>query len=429
MKYSPRFRLFPTTEQRELLERNLDIVRQLYNDRLKRFKEIPNNAGTLTQRVRMARDELPDMKEWWDDLNDVYSTVLQTATMRIRDNKRSLQELQANGYDAGELKWKPPREFKSFTYNRRGFELDKNSGPTGRGLLTLKKVAGETIEVPIRLHRGLPDGTVKQLTIKQEPTGEWYASFTVETDAPDKPVVEDIDPGDCVGIDLGILNFVHDSDGRAISRLDLSEDRDRLEREQRSLSRKQHGSNNWEKQRQQVAEVHAGMSNKKHDFKHKLAHFYTTEYDAVFLEDLNVKGMLETDENARNKHEVGWRDLISVFEHHGEKNGCHVETVAPAGTTKDCAQCGSEADKPVWVRTHDCPTCGFEADRDLNAAYNVLERGLEDLGVVHSEATPVETATAVSADGSGSSASHVVNARRVVEAGSPALKEAASAAE
>jgi len=149
MKYSPRYRLFPTDEQRELLEQNVDIVRQLYNDRLKRFKEIPESAGTLPQRVRMARDELPGMKDWWDDLTEVYSTALQTAVMRIRDNKRSLQELRSNWYDVGELKWKPPREFRSFTYNLRGFELDKNSGPTGRGLLTLKKVAGETLQVPI----------------------------------------------------------------------------------------------------------------------------------------------------------------------------------------------------------------------------------------------------------------------------------------
>lgn len=82
----------------------------------------------------------------------------------------------------------------------------------------------------------------------------------------------------------------------------------------------------------------------------------------------------------------------------------------------------------VWTRTHDCPTCGFEVYRDLNAAYNVLERGLEQLGVVHSEGTPVETATAVSTDGSGHSVSQVVDASRVVEAGSRALKEAVSTA-
>ena len=79
------------------------------------------------------------------------------------------------------------------------------------------------------------------------------------------------------------------------------------------------------------------------------------------------------------------------------------------------------------TREHSCPSCGFELDRDWNAALNVLSRGLDKLGVVHSEDTPVETATAVSTDG-GSSAV-VVDASRVVEAGSSALKEAASAAE
>jgi putative transposase len=428
MKYSPRYRLFPDEQQQEQLAWTVDVVRQLYNDRLKRFNEISESEGTLRQRVIKARDELPAMKDWWDDLNDVYSTVLQNAVMRIRQNKRSLQELQRNGYNAGELQWKAPREFQSFTYNKQGFELDKKSGPNGYGELELKKVAGDTIHVPIRLHRDLPDhDSIQQLTIKQDTTGEWYATFTIKVKTPPKPDVEDIDPGDCVGIDLGVLNYITDSDGRAISRLDLTDERERLEREQRSLSRKEHGSNNWEQQRIRAADVHKRMTNKKDDFKHKLAHFYTMEYDTVFLEDLNVKGMLEGAGNARNKHEVGWRGLIEVFEHHGEKNGCHVVTVDPEGTTKECASCGTLSKKPLWVREHSCPTCGFTADRDENAAYNVLDRGLERLGVVHSEGTPVETATATSTDGG--SPLVAVDGSRVVEAGSRALKEPAVAGE
>nr|WP_250873379.1 transposase [Halomarina rubra] len=125
--------------------------------------------------------------------------------------------------------------------------------------------------------------------------------------------------------------------------------------------------------------------------------------------------MLEGDTNARNKAEGGWRDLISIFEHHGRKNGCHVRTVKPENTTLECASCGSSVYKPLWVREHSCPTCGFETDRDWNAALNVLSRGLEKLGVGHSEDTPVETATTVSP--------RSVDARRVVEAGSPCLKE------
>jgi len=112
---------------------------------------------------------------------------------------------------------------------------------------------------------------------------------------------------------------------------------------------------------------------------HKLAQFYTREYDAVFVEDLDVKGMLESQQNGRNKAEVGWRDFISILEHHGEKHGCHVVQVPPEGTTKECARCGVESEKPLWVREHSCPSCGFEVDRDWNASLNVLSRGLEAL--------------------------------------------------
>ena len=299
---------------------------------------------------------------------------------------------------------------------------------------------GETLEIPIRLHRDIPDeDIIKHVTVKQEATGAWYASFSVDHDEPEKPAVEDIDPDDTVGIDLGVLNFIHDSDGRSIDRLDLSDERERLKREQRSLSRKQYESNNWHKQRQRVAEIHLEMRNKKRDYKHKLAHAYTTEYDAVAVEDLDVKSMLETDENAQNKAEVGWRDFIRILKHHGRKHGCHVVEVEPEGTTKECASCGVESEKPLWVREHSCPTCGFTLDRDFNASLNVLSRSLVKLGVGHSEATssesqsdsdgrtraslsltPVETATTVDTTR--------VSASRVIESGSPALKEPATRA-
>ena len=422
MKYSPRYRLFPTEEQRDAMDWQRDTVRQVYNHALREFNQIPEDAGTLRQRVWSIRDTLPALKDWWPDLNRVYSTVLQKAVELIRDNIQNLGKLKAKGYDVGSLNWKKPREYRSFTYRQSGFELDEKSGPDNRAILRLKKLKGETREVPVRLHRNLPDhDAIKEVTLKKESTGAWYASFCISTDQPAKPELEDIDAEDTVGIDLGVLNFTHDSDGRSVDSLDLSADRERLEREQRSLSRKERGSNNWERQCRHVAEVHARMSNKKHDFKHKLAHFYTTEYDAVFVENLNVKGMLESPQNARNKAEVGWRDFISILKHHGDKHGCHVVEVEARGTTKECAECSVETAKPLWVREHSCPSCGFVLDRDWNAALNIKSRGLKALGVVHSEDTPAETATAADA--------FSVSARRVIETGSPCLKEAASAAE
>ncbi|UTF54781.1 RNA-guided endonuclease InsQ/TnpB family protein [Natronosalvus rutilus] len=421
MEYSPRYRLFPTTEQRESLDWTRDIVRQVYNNALHEFNQIPEDEGTLRQRVWRVRDTLPQLKQQWTDLKHVYSTVLQKAVERIRTNITNLGKLKAKGYDVGSLNWKKPREYRSFTYRQSGFELDTKSGPRGRAILRLTKVRGDTLEIPIRIHRDLPEhDAIKEVTVKKEPTGAWYASFCISTDKPAKPELDEIDTRDTVGIDLGVLNFIHDSDGRSIERLELSVDRERLEREQRSLSRKQYESNNWENQRRRVAKVHARMSNKKRDYKHKLAHFYATEYNAVFVENLDVTSMLEADGNARNKAEVGWSDFRAILEHHCDKHGTHYVEVNPRGTTKECASCGVETEKPVWVRAHSCPSCGFELDRDWNAALNVKSRGLEKLGVVHSKATPVETATAVD--------SVSVSASRVVETGSPCLKEPPKAA-
>jgi putative transposase len=55
-----------------------------------------------------------------------------------------------------------------------------------------------------------------------------------------------------VGIDVGTLKYAHATDGTAVESLDLTNERDRLEREQQTLSRKEYESNNWENQRRRV---------------------------------------------------------------------------------------------------------------------------------------------------------------------------------
>jgi len=109
-----------------------------------------------------------------------------------------------------------------------------------------------------------------------------------------------------------------------------------------------------------------------------------------------------------------------MLEYKCDREGTHFVAVDPKDTTKECASCGVKTEKPLWVREHSCPACGFEVDRDANAAINILSRGLQDVGVGHSESPPVETALPVDPP---------VSAKRVVESGSPTLKEAAVAAE
>jgi putative transposase len=123
--------------------------------------------------------------------------------------------------------------------------------------------------------------------------------------------------------------------------------------------------------------------------------------------------MLQGDGNARNKQDAAWRQFITLLEYKADLYGTHVVQVEPRGTTKECAKCGVETEKPIWVREHSCPSCGFETDRDANAAMNVLKRGFDELGLGWPESTPVETVTATDANGF-----REVSASYVIETGS-----------
>jgi putative transposase len=413
MWYDYRFRAYPEqTGVAAEAERHIDIHRQAYNHTRYEYNALNTDEDDIGSTYQHQK-RLTEWKTEWPVFKEVHSKALQKTVERFYDNLSNLSEKKQNGHKVGWLKWKSPREYQSMTYSQSGFELKDTSGQ--HATLWLSKIG----DIPIRYHREIPDNaTIKEVTLKKETTGEWYVTFGLEIEdiaLSEKPDVDDLDVEDCVGLDLGIQNYIYTSDGDSVDWLDLSDEYERLRREQRSLSRKEHRSNNWEKQRREVAKVKRRIKRKVEDVQHKLTTRLVKEYDAVFVEDLNVKGMLEQSHNARNKQDAAWRGFIEMLQYKGELYGTHVVQVDPAGTTKECAECGVETEKPVWVREHSCPSCGFEADRDANASYNVLARGLQRLGKGHAEVTPVETATAVETDGGSSSS---VPASRVIETGS-----------
>ena len=407
-------------------------------DAIQTCREVYNH--TLTQEYRpRSDDDKPSYtemqnkltgptgwKERWPEWKRVYSKSLQMAIRRIKQSESVLESLHNRGYNVGRLKWKAPREYRSIVYNQSGFDVDHNTGRAGHALVNFSKIG----DFHLTYHRPLPDnGDITQVILKKEKTGDWTVSIVVDYDPgyPDKPAVEDISPEETVGIDLGITKFIHDSDNRSFESLDEQRDRDRIDHRHRELSRKEYGSNNWVKARRSLSRAYERLHNRREDYREKLAHEYTTRYDAVFLEDLDVKSMTEGDMNSRNVASMSWRKTIKAFKRHGKKNGCHVIEVPPEGTTKRCSQCGCSTDKELWVREHSCPACGFKADRDYNAALEIKRLGLEKLGVEQdtnavgqgmAESTPVETALPTDTDDI-----YEVSAKRVVETGSPILKE------
>ena len=405
MEYSHRYPAYPTQEVAAELERHIDIHRQAYN--YTRYEYQNKNADDIGSAYK-HHSRLPDWKQAFPVFSKVNAKALQRTVTRFYQNLSNLRKKKEKGYNIGMLKWKSPTEYRSMTYSQHGFELKNTSGR--RATLWLSKIG----DIKLRYHRETPDrADIKEVTIKKETTGEWFVSFGLETDdadLPEKPDVDSLNVSNSVGIDLGIQNYIHTSDGKTVDWLDLEDDYERLRREQRKLSRKEKGSNNCEKQRREVAKVKRHIKRKVLDYQHKLTTWLVKTYDAVFVEDLNVQRMLQGDDNARNKQDAAWRQFINLLEYKADLHGTHVIQVEAAGTTKECASCGVETPKPIWVREHSCPSCGFECDRDANASLNVLQRGFQELGLGWPESTPVETALPTD--------THSVSAKRVVESGS-----------
>ena len=80
--------------------------------------------------------------------------------------------------------------------------------------------------------------------------------------------------------------------------------------------------------------------------------------------------------------DAAWGGFIRVVETVAVKRGCHVVKVQPHGTTQNCSGCGQTVPKTLSVRTHQCPNCGLEMDRDENAAINILNKALNEVGII-----------------------------------------------
>jgi putative transposase len=396
MQLTYRFRLYPSRAQEEKLLATLDSCRWLYNHFLERLNRKEN--GKTPGRYELQAT-LPELKQSHPELKQVHSKVLQMVLHQLYSNLRALAELKRNGRKVGRLRFKGKGRFKSFTYNQSGFKIVEGNGK--RKELWLSKIGA----IPIVLHRGV-DGDVKQVHIKRERSGKWFACFSVEVE--EAPKVRGISRP--VGIDIGITHYVADTNGNFVEHPhNIAKSERRLKREQRRLSRKENKSKNRAKQRFKLALVHERIRNQRRDFLHKLSHDYVSRYDFIAVEDLDVKELIEMAHNGKNRADAAWATFLHMLTYKAERAGRWVVKVEPRGTTDRCSRCGEVVEKPLWVRVHRCPNCGLELDRDLNAARNILQDGLKQIGWEPAEFAPVEIGPLPA------------RASSVIEAGSPVL--------
>ncbi|MFG3302760.1 RNA-guided endonuclease InsQ/TnpB family protein [Micromonospora chersina] len=365
LRYS--YRVYPLPAQQDALARAFGCARVVFNDGLRIRQSAHEDGlpyvsdGELSKRVITEAKKRPE-RQW---LGEVSAVVLQQALADLSTAYRNFFASLA-GKRKGR-KVAPPR-FRSRKDNRQAIRFTANARfkVLDNGRLRLPKIG----DLTVRWSRTLP-AEPTSVTIIKDAAGRYFASFVVA--APDQP----LPPADTeVGIDLGLTHFAVLSNGTKVAAPKfLRRTARRLRRLQQNLSRKQPGSANRTKAVIKVAKAHARVSDTRRDWQHKLSTQIIRDNQAVYVEDLCVRGLGRT-RLAKSVHDAGWASFVGMLQYKAARAGrtfAKIDRFTP--TSQTCSTCGrTDGPKPLSVRSWACP-CGAAHDRDVNAAINILAAG------------------------------------------------------
>ena len=142
------------------------------------------------------------------------------------------------------------------------------------------------------------------------------------------------------------------------------------------------GSQERRKLHRAVLHIEERIRNRRIDFAHKLSKDLVDRFQIIVFEDLNVKDMMSENWRSMNRSiaDVAWARFVEFTQAKAEAAGRTVILVDPKNTTQECSQCHEIVPKTLSDRIHSCPHCGLTLDRDVNAARNILGRGLASIG-------------------------------------------------
>ena len=342
------YRLYPTKQQKRLLETTVETCRRFYNDCLAERKDVYESEQRTVSKFEQLR-KVKILKNTSPFAKNVHSHILQVVVADLDKAFKSFFRRIKSGEKPGYPRFKGKDRFDSIGLKEysNGYKIH------GRRL----KVSGIG-RIAVRWHREMPSepSTVR---IVRKADG-WYACFACEVGTKPLPAT-----GKAIGIDVGIKNLATDSSGAITDNPKWYRAGQRKLRVlQRSVARKKKGGANRRKAVGLLQRHHLKVSRQRQDFLNKLANGLIAENDLVVLEDLQIRNMVRNRHLSKSILDAGWNYLIQRLHAKAEEAGRVVIQVNPSGTSKACAKCGHIfADMKLSDRWIDCPECSLSLDR------------------------------------------------------------------
>ena len=356
-----RFRIYPNREQETLLSKHFGCARFVYNYFLNRrttqYKETGKSSNYNKQASELTALKKEEPTEWLKEVNS------QTLQASLKNLDSSFQKF-----------FKKQSKYPKFHSRKQknSFTVPQNARLEGNKLFLPKFKQG----IKCIVHR-VVEGKIGKVTITRTATGKYFVAIFTEQEVS----LEVNRTGAVVGIDLGISSLAITSDNEVFENNKFTKKYESaLATAQKHLSRKKKGSQRYERQRLKVALIHEKIANARADNLHKVSNRLVQDHDVIFLEDLNVKGMVKNRKLAKAISDASWGKFVLFLTYKADWQGKSMVKVDRFfASSQTCNACGvkSPITKELKVRAWKCPNCGTPLDRDLNAARNILDEGIK----------------------------------------------------
>jgi putative transposase len=347
-------KLYPTKSQEILFKKSCGVARYSYNWALSTWEEMYENGGnpsayTLIKiQNNLKKTEWPFFTEVGKSAPQYAIHNLQKAYKRFFNKTSKYPKFKKKGQKDSFVAVENNIVFKQENYK-----------------IHIPRIGKVKCAENLRFK-----GKVNKVTIKRV-ANLWFAVISIDVQEETSLVSEN---QTTIGVDLGIKTMLVLSNGKTFENPKaLKSNLKKLKQYQRSLSRKQKGSNNRRKQQVKVARLYYKISCIRNNAIHNATTYIVKNFDKIIIEDLNVSGMNKNKNLSKSLIDVSFGEIRRQLEYKSQWLGKELiiaDRFFPS--SKLCSSCGNKKKTlKLSERTYICENCGLVIDRDLNAAINL----------------------------------------------------------